>query len=65
MSEKDELKELWKHEKEQLKRDLMAKEKIIQKREVPIRFNTQSKQSTPSKPQGGVPDSFLRSQLGL
>jgi hypothetical protein len=66
MSENDDLKHLWKEEREQLKQDLNNREKVVQKREVPIRFNTKKKQVSPSQPKDdGMSDSYLRSQLGL
>jgi hypothetical protein len=68
MSEEDDLKKIWKKEKDQLKKDLNSREKIIIKNEVPIRFGVKKKVSPPAKsPQKGnsESDSFLRSQLGL
>jgi hypothetical protein len=67
VSEQEDLKKLWKEEKNQLKRDLNSRKKVIKKNEVPIRFGPKKKAPFPeNKPKGNPEsDSFLRAQLGL
>lgn len=43
----DEQKEQWKRESRQLKRDLDARARLVRRREVPIRLNTDSSHDVP------------------
>ena len=62
-----EQKKRWKAEKEQLQADLAARQKVVKKREVTIKFGTQfQSKDSPSTPKNNPPsDDFLRRQIGL
>ena len=66
-NENSEQKKRWKAEKEQLQADLAARQKVVKKREVPLKFGAQFQSKKPSPPNKTLlpKDDFLRRQLGL
>lgn len=66
MNQKEQ-KKIWQEEADQLKSDLKSRPKLIQKREVPIRVNTQRKKNIEAT-QGTKPSQdnpLWRQMLGL
>ena len=67
----DSEKKRWKEESEQLKKDLQDRPKIVERREVPIKFGGMANRShskpslSSSKKDSNQEDDFLRKQLGL
>jgi len=64
----DDLKKIWEAEKNQLKKDLNSRKKVIKKREVDIKFGGKKpSQKNPSQQStnGDQSDILLRQQLGL
>ena len=64
---KKQQKELWEKEKEQLKKDLQHRQKIVKKNPVNIRFGKQATQHIPitKTHSAKLPDDYLKRQIGL
>jgi hypothetical protein len=66
-------KEIWAKEKEQLKKDLATRGKVVKKREVAIKFGGKAKKAAPTAPTPQVDksafskenDDVMRQRLGL
>jgi len=66
--DKDHQKEVWKEESDQLKNDLLSRQKIAKQREVEIKFGGKAPSKSPPPPSPKTTtkdDDLLRQQLGL